>query len=498
MLRVCGYARVSTKRLAQGESLENQIEYYTQEINNNPDWSFVGIYIDKDSGESVRKRKDFQRMIADCERGKIDLIVTKNCKRFARNVVECLEIIRRLRKKNIGVYFEQERINTLESNEEFFIAMAEAVGEYELKSHSQNVKLGIRYLFERGQSLQSFRMLGYEREGVRGLKVVPKEAELVRRIFDLYVSGVGSKTIAAMLNSEGYKTVENLPYKHFTILYILENERYAGNIILQKVYKKNYTDYKNNNGEYDKYIIYGTHEAIVEQETWNKAQEIRAKRNERNKNKITYSNPFKKYVVCGNCGMAYQLYMNNHGDDSKVFALKCYGRVYSGTSFCHNKPIRLETMKKLFIRMHNELIKSKDIIIRKRVTDAGIIELQEEIDRLTKRGELFMEMEVKRLLSDEAKNEYEQLITRLSGLQDEKAERLLRETNDVLQHQQSKELEKYIQTAKPLVDFDEGLFKKIINQIIVVNQEKVRFVLANDQEIEICYKAGKFKESDII
>ena len=498
MLRVCGYTRVSTKKLEQGESLENQITYYTQTINEKPEWNFAGIYIDKDSGESANKRKDFQRMLADCERGKIDLIVTKNCKRFARNVVECLEIIRRLRKLKVGVYFEQERINTLETSEEFFITMAETIGEHELKSHSQNVKIGIRYLFERGQSLQSFRVLGYEREGIRGLRIVPTEAELVKRIFALYTSGVGSKTIANTLNKEGHKTVEGLPYKGFTILYIIENEKYAGNCILQKVYKKDYKDYYNDKGEYDKFVVNDTHPAIIDQETWDKAQAVRAGRSEKKKKKRTYTNPFKKYIICENCGLAYQLYGNNEGTPAETYALKCYGRADKGKDYCHNKSIRLETMKKLFVKMHNELIQNKQVIVRQRATDTVVLEMQAEINRLLESERLFMQMEVKGLLNEESAREYKKLVERMTRLQEEKTNRILQETNDALQHQRSKELERYIQTAKPLVNFDEEIFKNIIAQIIVVTREKVRFVLVNEQQIEIGYRMGKYKSDDEI
>lgn len=497
MQRVCGYTRVSTKKLEQGESLENQITYYMQVIEENPEWEFAGIYVDKDSGESIKKRKDFQRMIADCERGKIDLIVTKNCKRFGRNVVEFLETIRRLKRLKVGVYFEQERINTLETSEEFFLTISETIGEHELRSHSQNVKLGIRYLFERGHSLQSIRVLGYERDGVRGLKIVPDEAELVKRIFTLYNSGIGSKTIARTLNNEGYKTIEGLPYKHFTVLYIIANEKYAGNCLLQKVYKKNYKDHINK-GELDQFMVSNTHPAIVDQETWDKAQEIRAKRNERNKNKKSYENPFKKYIVCENCGQAYQLYVNNSGGPAETFALKCYGRVNKGIDFCHNRPIRLETMKRLFIKVHNELIKNKQIIVYQKVTNPLLIEIQDEIKLLLEKEQLYLQMEVRGLINDDTAYEYKILLDRLAYLQDQKANFILQETSDTLQHHRSRELEQYVQSATPLHEFDENTFKRIIAKIIVVTQEKVRFVLSNDQQIEIGYRLGKYKDDDEI
>ena len=497
VLRVCAYTRVSTRKTEQGESLENQISYYMQEINENPEWVFAGIYADKDSGESVNKRKDFQRMLADCERGKIDLIVTKSCKRFARNVVECLEIIRRLKRLKVGVYFEQERINTLETSEEFFITMSETIGEHELRSHSQNVKIGIRYLFERGQCLQSVRMLGYERDGVRGLKIIPEEAELVKRVFELYNSGIGSNMIARTLNNEGYKTIRGLPYRRTTILYIIENEKYAGNCILQKVYKKDYKDYLNK-GEVDKFVVHDTHPAIVDQDTWDTAQAIRAKKNERNASKKVCENPFRKYVVCGNCGLAYQLLGNNVGTPAESYALKCYGRVSNGTNYCHNRPIRLETMKRLFVKMHNELIANKQIIVRKRTTDAVLLEIQDEIKGLLEKERLFMQMEIKGLLNDESEQEYKKLLERLRVLEDEKTARILQETNDTLQHQQSRELERYVQTAKPLAGFEEDIFKRIVMQIIVVTQDKVRFVLTNEQQIEIGYRLGKYKGDDEI
>ena len=314
----------------------------------------------------------------------------------------------------------------------------------------------------------------------------------------LYISGTGSKVIARTLNDEGYKTVEGLPYKHFTILYIIENEKYAGNCILQKVYKKDYKDYYNDNGEYDKFIINGTHEAIVDQETWDKAQAIRTGRNERNKNKRKYENPFKKYVICGNCGLAYQIYGNNEGKPSETYALKCYKKMSEGTASCVNKSIRLETMKKLFVKMHNELIQNKQIIVRQRTTDTVALEMQAEIDGLLERERLFMQMEVNGLLNEDSEREYKKLVERLTFLKDEKDKRIRQETDDALQHQRCKELEKYIQTAKPLIEFDEGLFKYMVSQIIVVTREKVRFVLVNEQQIEIVYRVGKYKNDDVI
>lgn len=238
-LRVAAYCRVSTLMEQQESSYEAQVQYYTEKIKSNPNWKLAGIYADDGkSATSTRKRADFQSMIDDCMAGKIDMVITKSISRFARNTVDSLTNIRKLKEKNIAVFFEKEGINTLEGSGELLITILSSQAQEESRNISENCHWGIVRRFEAGQVIVNHnKFLGYTKDKDGNLVVVPEEAELVRRIYRLFLEGNSSYRIKRILESEGIRTVTgNTVWQATVIDKMLTNEKYMGDALLQKTY----------------------------------------------------------------------------------------------------------------------------------------------------------------------------------------------------------------------------------------------------------------------
>ena len=237
--RVAAYCRVSTNSEEQLNSYEAQKNYYTQKIEENPDWEMAGIFADEGlSGTSMKKRAEFNRMIAACERGRIDMILTKSSSRFARNTVDCLKVIRTLKSRGIGVIFEKENINTLTESSEFLITLFSSFAQAESESISKNVGIGMKLAFQQGKvSFQYKKLLGYRRGEDGSPEIVPKEAETVRLIYRLYLDGWSLGDIQRELTEKEVPTAEGIQgWSRQVIQNILTNEKYIGDALLQKTY----------------------------------------------------------------------------------------------------------------------------------------------------------------------------------------------------------------------------------------------------------------------
>lgn len=209
-LRVAAYCRVSTETEGQASSYEMQIEHYTNYINSKPDWLLADIYTDDGiSATNTKYREGFNQMIRDCQRGKIDMVITKSISRFARNTVDCLNYIRELKELNIAVFFEKENINTLDTRGEVLLTIMASLAQQESESLSQNVRLGIQYRFQQGiPVINTTGFLGYDKDRNGNLIINPKQAEIVKRIFREYLEGHSCQAIAAGLERNGIKTVQ--------------------------------------------------------------------------------------------------------------------------------------------------------------------------------------------------------------------------------------------------------------------------------------------------
>ena len=252
-LRVAVYCRVSTDTEEQASSYETQISHYEESIRSKPEWELVNVYADDGiSATSTKKREEFNRMIEDCKKGLIDMIITKSISRFARNTVDCLNYIRMLKDMNIPVYFEKESINTMDAKGEVMITIMASLAQQESESLSQNVKLGMQYRFQQGKIMVNTScFLGYDKDENGNLVINPKQAEIVKRIYREYLEGKSILAICRGLERDKIRTARGNPRWHdSSVRKILENEKYMGDALLQKTYTVDFLQKKRvkNNG----------------------------------------------------------------------------------------------------------------------------------------------------------------------------------------------------------------------------------------------------------
>lgn len=282
-IRVAAYCRVSTDGDEQLGSFASQKAYYEEKIRQNREWVSAGIFADEAiTGTKVDKREGFQDMIRECQKGKIDMILTKSISRFSRNTQDTLKYVRMLRDKNIAVVFEKENINTLDMNGEMLLTILSSLSQGEVESLSENVKLGLKMKMKRGELVGFNGCFGYDyNKETKTITVNEQEAETVRLIYDLYLQGYGASTITRRLNDLGIKNKRvEVAWKEHGVMGIIKNEKYKADILLGKTFTVDPISKRRlaNMGEEDRYYIQDHHEAIVTREVWDKAEEIRLKR----------------------------------------------------------------------------------------------------------------------------------------------------------------------------------------------------------------------------
>jgi len=301
--KVAAYARVSVDTAQLMHSLSAQISYYSELIQRNPEWEYAGVYADAGiTGTDAKVRPKFQQLIADCEAGKIDIILTKSISRFARNTVDLLETVRHLKGLGVEVRFEKENVNTFTADGEVMLSILASFAEQESVSLSQNLKWAVRKRYERGEVHAHLKLFGYRWEGDQRV-IIPEEAEAVRFIFAEYLAGKSFREIAAELDARGVKGV--LKKEHFSdqvVRRMISNEEYTGCQILQQSYAHKPRKVKRNKGELPMYRIDDHHEAIIDKETFDTVQRIRKERGKLNLHEHRKWSPYSGMVRCGECG----------------------------------------------------------------------------------------------------------------------------------------------------------------------------------------------------
>ena len=355
--RVAAYCRVSTDREEQEHSFETQKEMYTELIMMKPTWQMAGIYADAGiTGTSAKKRPGFMRMIEDCRKGKIDLIITKSVSRFSRNNLDCLLYVRELKEHGIPIIFEKEGINTMQVSSELLITLFSGLSQAESESISLNVRIGKRQSLKNGNvpfCYQSF--LGYRR-GLDGKpEIDPEQAPVIRRIFAEYLAGKTLRDIADDLTADGIATARGKTnWRSSAVQAILKNEKYKGDALLQKTYiadcisKKE----KKNNGELPMYYVENNHPAIIERAMFDRVQEELARRSSKRKVKQVgtktelgkYSGKYalSELLFCGCCGTPYRRCTWAKNGRKKV-VWRCISRLDYGTKYCKDSPTVEET-----------------------------------------------------------------------------------------------------------------------------------------------------------
>lgn len=378
-LRVAAYCRVSTDDEEQLTSYEAQKNYYTDKIMTNKEWTMAGIFADEGiTGTSARKRPEFLRMIRQCKQGKIDIVLTKSISRFARNTVDCLNYVRALKELGIAVIFEKENMNTLEIDSEILITMLGAFAQSESESISANVRWGIRQAMKEGKATIQYKYLYGYRKGDDGKpEIIPDQAEVVKKIYDLFLSGTPVRGIQEYLNENAVPNINGEPkWARSAIDSILKNEKYCGDVLLQKTYIDDCINkkVKKNTGQLPMYMVQNHHEGIISRETFDAAQAELSRRNAgkspSKKNAPTGRSRYSsKYALsdrmyCGECGTRYQRCTWRNRDGSKRIVWRCVSRVDYGSKYCHHSPtLDEEPLHRAILAAINSAVEDKDNIV---------------------------------------------------------------------------------------------------------------------------------------
>ena len=510
--RVAAYCRVSTDSEEQLTSYQNQMRVYTEMIAANKEWEFAGLYADEGiSGTRADKRPEFQRMIRDCQNGKIDYIITKSVSRFARNTVECLEYVRSLKAQGIGIFFEEQNIDTLKNESELYLVIYAGFAQSESESISKHITWTYRKKFEEGKvSFQYKNFLGYRKGADSQPEVVPEEAAIVERIYEMFLAGQPVKVIAQTLQAEKIEILgKNLSFSKNMIMNILRNEKYCGDCILQKTVTVDCISKtrKVNQGEAPMYIVENNHPAIISREVFNRAQEelIRrqALRAKSDKTSITATGKYSKYALTevlqrAECGSRYRrVTWTAHG--RKKIVWRCISRLDYGTKHCKDSiTVEEEALHGAVVRalnrFHTEDESTYLTLMKATIGEAiGINGGSEEIDLLTRRIDTLN----KRMLDlvnetvaagkdvesseDEFKgisDQIEQLNRRIAAIQenvhkDGSRQARLEEIQNIIAERNANETQ-----------YDDSIVRQMIECIKVHNDGKLTIIFGGGYEIE--------------
>ena len=507
--RVAAYCRVSTDREEQEHSFETQKAMYTEMIMMKPSWQTAGIYADEGiTGTVAKKRPGFMKMIKDCRKGKIDMIVTKSVSRFSRNNLDCLMYVRELKQLGIPIIFEKEGINTIQVSSELLLTLFGALSQAESESISMNVKLGIRQSLKNGNVRFSYKtFLGY-RKGADGQpEIVPEQADIVRRIYNDFLAGATYLEIAKRLTEEKVPTMGG-GSRWFSerIKSILKNEKYKGDALLQKTY---ITDpiskrVKKNNGELPMYYVENSHPAIIERRVFDKVQEEIARRAGKKKVKQTgtktelgrYSGKYAltELLYCGECGTPYRRCTWSR-DGKKKIVWRCVSRLDYGKKYCKNSPSVEES------RLHNAIAaaitkkaNSEEINIGGIMDHIESFGSQRDTDGIIQRQRRIAEIEkviddLARLNSDEAQSgeldyKFSELYAELYSVKDELEE--MQSGASALDGDMLNEMREVVTGLKNHpVEYDDKVVRQLIDCIKVMSADTIK----------ICFKDGTVTET---
>lgn len=498
--RVAGYARVSTDNEEQLTSYEAQVDYYSNHIRSNPDWEFVDVYTDEGiSATSTKRRDGFNRMVQDALDGKIDLIVTKSISRFARNTVDSLVTIRKLKEKGIEVYFEKENIWTLDSKGELLITIMSSLAQEESRSISENVTWGQRKRFADGKVCMPYaRFLGYDKGDDNVPQVNDEEAVVVRLIYSLFLEGYTPHTIAKRLTADGIPSPAGKDrWMCGTVKSILTNEKYKGDALLQKRYTVDFLTKKMkvNEGEVPQYYVENSHPAIISPEVFDMVQ-AEMKRRKTAPTRYSGTGVFASRIICGQCGGFYGSKVWHSTSKYRRTIYQCNNK-FKGEEKCGTPHLDEETIKRLFIEAVNKLLADKDEIL------AGFEEIKEalfntsslESERTGLQNEMAVLSEIIQKCVDEnarVAQSQDEYLRRYEGLASrfENAKRLFVEVGDLLSERKAHRdrMEAFVACLRKqdglITEFDEQLWNSLMDYATVYSVDDVRFTFKDGAVIK--------------
>ena len=510
-LRVAAYCRVSTDNEEQLTSYEAQQIYYTDKIMTNKNWTMAGIFADEGiTGTSAQKRPEFLKMIRQCRQKKIDIILTKSISRFARNTVDSLKYIRALKELGIAVIFEKEGINTLETDSEILLTMLSAFAQAESENISANVIWGIRQAMREGKvRIQYKKLYGFKRGEDGRPEIVPEQAVVVRSIYDQYLAGASYSMIKKRLEAEHILNVSGKPEWSLSVIRsILTNEKYYGDVLLQKTFTKDCISKKivRNTGQLPMYLVTNNHQGIIDRQTFDAVQVEMARRgackSPSRKNAPTGLSTYKsryalsERLVCGECGTLYRRCTWSKRGKKKV-VWRCVNRLDYGTKYCHQSPTLEEgSLQRTILAAISSVMSQKETIIS-RITGAmeqtlapipgETMSLSEIEQRLAEIDE-----EVRRVVAQTAEQGLSICADHMKALTDECAE--LKKQRSRIQEQRTNNsaLMKRVddvastlrQTSPTITEWDESLIRQLVDTVKVVSAEKIIVYLQGGTQVE--------------
>ena len=499
--RVAGYARVSTDSDEQFTSYEAQVDYYTKFIQSKPEWEFVKVYTDEGiSGTNTKRREGFKEMITDALDGKIDLIVTKSVSRFARNTVDSLVTIRKLKENGVECYFEKEGIYTFDGKGELLITIMSSLAQEESRSISENITWGQRKSFADGKVHLAYkRFLGYEKGEDGRPTIVESEAKIVQLIYRLFLDGKSQASICRYLEDLGIPSPGGKDkWSKTTVTSILQNEKYKGDALLQKKFTVDFLEkkMKPNEGEVPQYYVTGSHPAIIEPDEWEQVQAEFARRRTLGK---AYSGKsvLSAKLVCEDCGAFFGPKVWHSTDQYRRTIWQCNGK-FASEEHCHTPALDTETIQRLFIKAYNLMMQDRVQIIkeieawRQKLMDFGTLDA--DIERQLEETQVVAEL-VKAAVKENASTaqsqeaylkKYEALTERYEKAAAE-LERL--QSLRTSRSQQDKKMALYIRTLKKqpevMHDWNDTIWTVMIERAIVHRNGEVTFAFANGTEIKV-------------
>lgn len=499
-LRVAAYARVSTDHEEQESSYEAQVEHFTKYIEGHEDWEMAGIFADPGiSGKNI-KRPEFQRMMTECENGRIDKIITKSVSRFARNTLDCVQSVRKLKEKGIGVYFEKENLDTMQESSEFVLTIMASLAEEESRSISNNIRWSIKKKFENGQVMMcTASFLGYTMDENGILQIVPEQAVIVKRIYGEFLDGYSLSEIANGLMRDGVLSPMGKTTWHpTTIKSILQNEKYKGDCHLQKTYLPDFLSPRRirNEGQADSYYVEDSHAGIISKEMFEMVQQEFKNRNElrsshqTGRGKYSGKYAFSGMITCGECGETYRRHQQ-YNKYKTYYIWVCKRHENTGKQNCSAKPLKEDSIKKAFVRALNGLLKERDKI-HDRLTNTIVGEITDDCGRDTKEidesiqkaqdqiVQALRQYQLGQIGSEEYERTTKELKMEIDALNLKKAEIFDEQSKVQLAEYRIDAVKRLMQDGTMLEEFDKTVFKSLVKKMKVINE----------RELEIEFECG--------
>jgi site-specific DNA recombinase len=505
-LKVAAYARVSTDEAEQLNSYKTQCDYYTTYIQGKPEWEFVGLYADEGiTGTSAKRRKEFQRLIGDAMDGKIDLILVKSVSRFARNTVDSLQTVRKLRDKGVKIYFEKENIDSLDAKCDMILSIYSSLAEEESRSISTNIRWAHQKKVERGEVVLNFNNIyGYQQDENKNVTIKIQEAEVVREIYHKYLIGYSIRRIIRELKENEIKSpLGSSKWSSSTIKGILENEKYIGDVILQKTYKRDFLTQRRvrNTGQAPQKYVENNHPAIVDKLTWNAVQAEIERRNSLRSTEATGKGrydmryAFSGVIECGECNSNFR--RHNYTNGNKIERTWACKEHLKGNKYCTQEILKEELLEELFVNTLNRLLLNRDKVLKK--VEASVKEAMLEVGTDNKQQIEKVDLMIEKLQADmlelnkrrgkrdidaeQYSTESREIMEQLDELFKKRDELIAEQSDGALSKSQYKMLTDFLKNEQKQTEFDKDVFTKLIEKIIVNSREDITFIFKDGTEV---------------